>query len=396
VSSRAPLDGIRIISLAGQYPGPYATVLLADLGADVVSVERPDDGDPVRAFDSFVATANRDKSSVAIDLKSQDGRADLMELIATADVVIDGFRPGVLERLGVSYDLLKGVSPRLVIVSAIGYGPMGPYATGPGHDLTYRAEAGMLMIDDRLKRSYLPIADILGAHAIVESVLVGLLTRNEDDAAFDASLFDTRISALGIDLEPLWTQGGPGGFPAEPGYGTYETRNGKSVALGVAHEDKFWQALWDVLGLKGKRNLNGMRRIAKRDGLSRRIAERVATRQASSLESRLLALDVPFGRVRTAQEIADHPQVLGRQLCGTISGTERISVRQPITINGRALSKGMRIAPALGEDDLAEFGRCRTVRKARGRTIAVTEEGGLGRYLTCVDKGHAESGDHID
>lgn len=354
MTGRDPLDGVRIVSLAGQYPGPYATLLLADLGADIIFVERPDGGDPVRSFTSFFATVNRDKSSVVVDLKSSRGQDELLSLIATADVLIDGFRPGVLDRLGMGSLRLRETNPRLVIVSATGYGHTGPLAMRSGHDLTYRAEAGMLMLDGATDRSSLPIADVLGAHGIVESVLLGLLTRHTTDPAldFDVSIFDTLISTLSIYLEPIWNGSERGGFPAEPGYGTFTTADHRVIALGVAHEDKFWQALCVVLGMTDVKQLSRDERFARHGELRRRISEAVGSFEALALEERLLAYDVPFGQARELGEIATHPQVVARGLTGTIQDNDRTYVRQPLVIDGERPAKGRRVAPRLGEDDM--------------------------------------------
>lgn len=348
----APLSGVRIISLAGQYPGPYATLLLSDLGAEVIFIERPDGGDPVRSFPGFFATLNRDKASVVIDLKSSKGQEELLALVTTSDVLIDGFRPNVLNRLGVGRDRLREVNPQLIIISATGYGRTGPYSARSGHDLTYRAEAGMVTLDGSVNQSSFPIADVLGAHAILESVLIGLFTRQlkEPSLDFDVSIFDALISTLSIYLEPLWNEDGTGGFPAEPGYSTFTTADKQIIALGVAHEDKFWQALCAVLGLIEEQQLTSNERFAHRDKLRRRIANAIACFEAPLLEAQLLAHDVPFGWARSLDEIAIHSQVIARELTGNIQNSQRTYVRQPLIIDGERPTKGHRTAPVLGED----------------------------------------------
>jgi crotonobetainyl-CoA:carnitine CoA-transferase CaiB-like acyl-CoA transferase len=346
----APLDGVRVVSLAGQYPGPYATLLLGDLGAEIIVVERPGEGDPVRAFPGFFAAVNRDKASVVIDLKAPEGREAFLALAASADVVIDGFRPGVLERLGVGFASLRTHNPELITVSATGYGRNGPMAMRSGHDLTYRAEAGMLSIDDSIDRSSLPIADVLGAHAIVESVLLGLLTRGWRTSCmdFDVSIFDTLISALSIYLEPLWNGDGAGGFPAEPGYDTFRTADNELIALGIAHEDKFWRALCEILELRQERKLDRDQRFARREELNGSIARAVGSFESPALEARLLANDVPFGRVRRTGELANHPQVVARGLAAVTDEGKRHYVPQPLVVDARRPTKGHHVAPTLG------------------------------------------------
>src|SRR3989440_399189 len=125
-----PLAGIRVLSLAEQYPGPYTTLLLADLGADVVLVERPSGGDPARQFPEFFAALNRNKRSLAVDLKRADGKAVLERLLLSADVVLEGFRPGTMERLGLGHRAIRARNPRLVYASVSGFGQDGPYPGG--------------------------------------------------------------------------------------------------------------------------------------------------------------------------------------------------------------------------------------------------------------------------
>jgi hypothetical protein len=136
------LDGLRVISMAEQYPGPYATLILADLGADVILVERPQGGDPARQFAPFFEALNRNKRSIALDLKSPEGRAAVERLVSRSDVFLEGFRPGTAKRLGLGYDTLTSINPRLVYASISGYGQDGPYRDRTGHDISYQGRLG--------------------------------------------------------------------------------------------------------------------------------------------------------------------------------------------------------------------------------------------------------------
>src|SRR5918911_346320 len=129
-----PLAGIKILSLAEQYPGPYATLILSDLGADVILVERPSGGDPARQFLAFFESLNRNKRSVALDLKSEAGRSALFRLIQSADVFLEGFRPGTMERMGFGYEAVSAANQRIVYASISGFGQDGPYRDRPAHD----------------------------------------------------------------------------------------------------------------------------------------------------------------------------------------------------------------------------------------------------------------------
>ena len=148
---QAFLEGTRVLDLTQLLPGPYATTMLADLGAEVIKVERPGVGDPVRSRDPSVGdrsytllTRNRNKKSIAIDLKHDDGREAFLELARTADVVVESFRPGVVDRLGIGYDDVRKVNEDIVYCSITGYGQDGPYVSRSGHDLNYIGVAGLL------------------------------------------------------------------------------------------------------------------------------------------------------------------------------------------------------------------------------------------------------------
>jgi len=155
------LEGIRILELAHQYPGPYCSMLLADLGAEVLKVERPVGGDPARQLPSFFESINRNKKSLTLDLKAPAAREILHQLVQRTDVFMEGFRPVVAERMGMGYPALRQLNPRLVYCSISGYGQNGPYRDLPGHDLNYLAMAGVLPLfrnrrngGERLERNY--------------------------------------------------------------------------------------------------------------------------------------------------------------------------------------------------------------------------------------------------
>lgn len=146
MTSSAPLAAIRVLSMAEQLPGPYATLLLADLGADVILVERPHTGDPSRRFVRLFASLNRNKRSVVLNLKDAADRARFLEPVDTADVVMEGFRPGVMKRLGLDADTLRQRKPSLVYAPISSFGQTGPLAAVVGHDLSIQGAAGMIKV----------------------------------------------------------------------------------------------------------------------------------------------------------------------------------------------------------------------------------------------------------
>jgi crotonobetainyl-CoA:carnitine CoA-transferase CaiB-like acyl-CoA transferase len=166
----APLSGVRVLDFTIWRPGPYATQLLCELGADVLKVEPPT-GDPMRSYPSLFAALNAGKRGIALDLKDGDARAEALALAAEADVVVESYRPGVAERLGIGAAAVRAVKPDVVYCSVSGMGQTGPLAQAPGHDLNYMAWAGALAPDGELPRvPAIPVADLSGGMAAALSV----------------------------------------------------------------------------------------------------------------------------------------------------------------------------------------------------------------------------------
>ena len=267
----APLAGIRVLDLTRLLPGPMCTLHLADLGADVVKVEDTGAGDYARTLapdgqpaprqtTAWYKAINRNKRSLAIDLKSPRGRDAFLALARNADVVVEGFRPGVVASLRVDAAALRGVNPRLVYCSLSGYGQGGPRAGLAGHDINYLGYAGVL--DQTGTRggppalSNLQIADLLGGAASAAIAILGALVgasrdgrgRDVDVAMADAVLAH-QIFALGAledsgRVAPRGTDLLTGGVPC---YGVYGTKDARWLAVG-ALEAKFWRALCEALG----------------------------------------------------------------------------------------------------------------------------------------------------
>lgn len=350
-----PLAGVRVISLAQQYPGPFATMVLADLGADVVLVERPGTGDPARAFPGFFGALARGKRSVALDLKCDAGRAAMRRLIAGAGVLLEGFRPGTMTRLGLGPEVLLHDQPGLVYVSISGFGQTGPHRARPGHDLTYQAEAGMLY--EHLPPSPPPrapalaLGDLSAGMFAVQAVLLGLVgqSRTGRGGYYDISMADCLTTLLAAHAGPVLNASGPPGFPYEPGYGVFVTSDGEYLALGIAHEDPFWRALCDVTGLEADRDLDASARRAEHERLAGLLSAAIARRSAAEWEKILSAADVPYGRVRSLADLPGTAQSKARGLFTSPDGpTGAVNVRQPLVIDGTAPGPA-RGAPALGE-----------------------------------------------
>jgi crotonobetainyl-CoA:carnitine CoA-transferase CaiB-like acyl-CoA transferase len=245
-----PLHGLRVLDLSRLLPGPYATLVLADLGADVVKVEDPRGGDYLRWIPPLAGeqsaafhALNRNKRSLALDLGRPEGAAAFRRLVRGADAVVESFRPGVLERLGLGYEALRAENPRLVLCSITGFGQDGPYAGRAGHDLDYAAFAGVLAQNgppDRPLPLGVQAADLAGgAWPAVAGLLAALVRRGTtgEGAHVDVSMTEGALALLAMPLAMAWSRGAPlargrelltGGAAC---YGTYRTRDGRFVAL---------------------------------------------------------------------------------------------------------------------------------------------------------------------
>jgi alpha-methylacyl-CoA racemase len=263
VSRDVQLDGLRVVDLTTLLPGPYATQLLADAGAEVIKVERPGTGDEARAMaaggapDVFSAV-NRGKRSVAIDLGTDEGRAAFEAVATDADVVIEGFRPGVVERLGVDHESVRAYNPGVVYCSITGYGATGPHRDRAGHDLNYAGMAGLVDATRSRDRTPaipgFPVADVGGGLFAAFSVLGALLSRELGDGTgerIDVAMTDVLLSFSQVVAADAFAGGDPTGRESHltgqfPCYDVYETAEGAHVTL-AALEPRFWRAFCEAL-----------------------------------------------------------------------------------------------------------------------------------------------------
>ena len=326
------LDGVRVLDLTRLLPGPYATQLLADAGADVVKVEDTSAGDYARHMPPYTDdgvgavfdAVNRGKRSVCLDLKSESAREAFYELVADADVVIEQFRPGVVERLGVDYDTLSEHNPDLVYCSLSGYGQNGPLADKAGHDLNYVGLAGMLDLsreDEGTAPSPLgyQVGDMAGGLFAAFAVVSALLSRelgNTDGEYLDCSLTDPVVSFSQTAAAEVFAGGDPrpgetaltGGYPW---YDVYECADGEYVTL-AALEPQFWQGFCEATG---REDLTGYHMTedeaeleALREDLETMFAERTRDEWVEALVDEEAAVD----GVYTPDEALSHPQIEAR------------------------------------------------------------------------------------
>lgn len=357
---KLPLSGIRILSLAEQYPGPYATMLLADLGADVIMVERPGSGDPSRRFAGLFASFNRNKRSVVLDLKSAVGKDEFLRLVDSADVVMEGFRPGVMSRLKIGADELRARKPSLIFVSISSFGQTGPQAGVAGHDLSIQAAAGMIDVpvgqEAGLALPVLPLADISSAMFAAMGVVTALFARSksEQGATIDVSMFDSLVSWMTPFLVPpmnsLPTRHLP---PQDPGYGLFATAEGRQITLSIAGEDPMWLALCKLLGLTEFAELTELERSSRAVEIGPPLRAAVALWPYDDLYQQLESLGIAFGPVRLMHQVLTDPQTTSRAMTVDVAGPNgeggiQKFVRQPLLLNGDGGTVSCQ-APALGQ-----------------------------------------------
>ena len=329
-----PLSGVRILDLTRLLPGPWATWVLSSMGAEVVKLEVPGPGDYARfggpaigEVSAFFHVMNRGKRSLVVDLKQAEGRSLFLRLLPAFDVVVEQFRPGVLERLGLGWEVLRGAREDLILCSLSGYGPDGPLSSAAGHDLNYQALAGTLWLGGSPGGDppvpAIPFADILGAQDLVSAVLGGLLQREREGvgAHIELSISDS-VAAAAAPLVAGWTAmgdraPGPGEELLNGGiaqYFVYRAACGGHLAVG-ALEPKFFLRFATALGhpeWAEQLPLPG----PHQDALKQAIAEVVATRTRDEWCETLTDLDCCVSPVLDPGEAARSPQFVERQVCG--------------------------------------------------------------------------------
>jgi crotonobetainyl-CoA:carnitine CoA-transferase CaiB-like acyl-CoA transferase len=306
--AEGPLTGLRVLDFTIWRPGPYATQLLAELGADVLKVEPPG-GDPMRVYASLFASLSADKRSVVLDLKDNGDKARALELARDADVVIESYRPGVADRLGIGYEAVSAVNPSVVYCSVSGLGQDGPLALVPGHDLNYLAWSGALAPEGGAAREpAVPVADLsggmAGAFAICAAVVRKLQTGEGD--RIDVAMADVLATWTGTDRPEA--EGVEQESQVPPGYGTFETADDRQLTLGVLTEDHFWRPLCETLGLEADvAALTFTDRMARGTQLKAAVAAAIRERGRDELIDKLLTAGVPVAPVLNREEMVELP-----------------------------------------------------------------------------------------
>jgi crotonobetainyl-CoA:carnitine CoA-transferase CaiB-like acyl-CoA transferase len=378
-----PLDGVLVVDLCQFLSGPYASLRLQDLGARVIKIERPDGGDLSRRLylsdteiggDSTIFHAiNRSKESLALDLKNPDDLAALKKLIGRADVMLQNFRPGVIERLGLDYDSAKAINPGIVYASITGYGEAGPWVQRPGQDLLAQARSGVMWLNGDHDQGPVPfglaIADMLAGAAVAQGILASLVRkgRTGEGAHVETSLLEALVD---FQFEVLTTHLNDGrrkpkrsGFRSAHAYlsapyGVYPTADGW-LALAMTPLGKI-RDLLEVPSLDAYA-ADPKSWFSARDEIKRVIAERLATKTTAEWLAVLEPADIWCAKVLEWPELMESEGFKALDMLQTVTRDDGVSIlttRSPLRIDGQR-SKTARAAPLIGEQSGAirkEFG----------------------------------------
>jgi len=327
-----PLQGLKVVDLTRVVAGPFCTMQLGDWGAEVLKIEEPQHGDDTRAWapfiggeGSFFLALNRSKKSVAIDLKTTDGSEVLRRLIASADVLIENFRPGSLAQLGFSYAAASALNPRLIYCSITGYGQTGPHSQLPGYDAVIQGEAGIMDMtgspDGEPTRVGVAITDYLAGLYAVQGILLAVIERERSGLGqhVDIALFDAMLSVMRLPMSVLLATGHD---PTRVGndhlnIAPYEPLHAKDGRIIVAVANpRLWTRFCDAIERPDLRDdprfTSNTDRVKNRQALKREIEGTFARWSVDELTARLEAKSVPCGRVRSTREALAHPQVAAR------------------------------------------------------------------------------------
>ncbi|WP_312843589.1 CaiB/BaiF CoA transferase family protein [Diaphorobacter nitroreducens] len=375
-----PLDGITVVSLEHAVAAPFCTRQLADLGARVIKVERPGSGDFARGYDprvkgqsSHFTWINRSKESLALDVKQPQAKAALLQLLKTADVLVQNLAPGAAARMGLSYEALKAHNPKLIVCDISGYGADGPYRDKKAYDLLIQSEAGFLSVTgtpETPSKSGISVADIAAGMYAYTNILSALLLRGKtgEGSHIDVSMLEAMGEWMGYPMYYAFDGAPP---PPRTGashasiypYGPFVAGDGKTVMLGLQNERE-WKAFCDAVlqrpevATDARFDSNGQRN-AHRDALQALILQEFSTLSAAQVVERLDQAGIANARVNDMADLWAHPQLAARQRWSEVdSPVGRIPALLPPGVNS-AFDYRMDAVPAVGQHNaaiLAELG----------------------------------------
>ncbi len=361
---RGPLGHVSVLDLTVNVPGPFCSTILGDLGARVIKVEPPG-GDPLRHSPGIWASINHGKESIALDLKTAGGKQVLRRLAAQADILLEGWRPGVSARLGADYATLSEDNAGLVYCSISGFGQAGPWRDRPGHDVNYLALSGYMGLQSQVESRPWPPAVLFsdlvsGLYAAIMTLaaLAGRSVSGEGEY-IDLSMTDAALALMGLEV-------GRANDPAEDGrspnvtfiphYGLFPCADGRWLSLGIVHEDHFWDSFCRVAELENLAGMDLDERLGKSASIQAALADVFPTRSAADWEEALLDADVPAAAVTDLAEVLGIPHFRERGMFASIAGSTFLG--QPARFSSADIGPS-RPPPGLGEQAggiLAELG----------------------------------------
>lgn len=402
-----PLAGIRVLDLSRVLAGPWATMSLADLGADVWKIEHIKGGDDSRAWSvpsykgvsTYFLCTNRGKHSIALNLKSPEGLQIALDLAARADVVVENFRAGTVERLGIGYEDVRRLNPGVIYCSISGYGQTGPERTRPGYDFIMQAESGLMSItgqaDGPPNRLGVAFTDVVAGMVATQSILAALYQRRDTGQGqfIDLALLDSTLNLL-INVGSGYLNGGAeagrhgNAHPSVVPYQLFDTADG-SLAIAVGNDRMFVDFCEKVLDRPGlardKRFVTSHQRALHRAALIAEIDPIVAARPSQHWLAACLAADVPAGPVKTVAEALSAPSVVERGVIQTLEHPELgpISLIRPAHGLAAQRTQDPKAPPLLGEDtrevlrDVLGLDEARIAALVSGGVVACRERPGM-------------------
>lgn len=387
-----PLDGVRVLEFGAVAAGPYAGMLLADMGADVVKVESPAGDDlrrwpPIvelaggRSFSLNFASLNRNKRSVCLDLKTGEGRERARALAAATDIIVENFRPGVMPRLGLGFDDVKAISPNIIFCSISGYGQAGPRARDGAYDVVIQAESGVMDItgtrDGPPVKCGVPVADFIAGHYAAFAAVSAYVGRQHrvGPAYIDLSMLESMLAVAALQTSEYW---GTGELPRRLGsahprnapYQAFEALDGPFVI--AAGNDGLWRSVCEVVAApelaEDPRFMDQSSRVANAHALEELLNGYFGAKPASVWVDALHQVQVPSGLINNYADVLDSEQLAARGFIQRLplpDGRDTPTTAMPLAIDGCNMFE-LRPPPMLGEHTSAVLAEWEATAKRRG------------------------------